>query len=85
MNKNYIIFTFLLLATILIAEIPATLSAASLRYQLNENGLYERYAPDADFYSVTDTITRSVKTEQPMTLNELKEQVQEAENFYVNN
>lgn len=55
------------------------------RYQLNENGLYERYAPDADFYSVTDTITRSVKTEQPMTLNELKEQVQDAENFYQNN
>ncbi len=27
MNKKYIIFTFLLLATILIAEIPATISA----------------------------------------------------------
>lgn len=55
------------------------------RYQLNEEGLYERYAPDTDFYAVTDTVTRSTKTEQPMTLDELREQILEAEELYHEN
>lgn len=58
MNKKHIILTFLLLAILLIADIPAKASAASLRYKLN--GGIGNYGRNRRYYYIDSSCNADV-------------------------